>query len=82
VIAEELVKPKAAFKGADGEVRHVIMLHKLGRGYGVSWDSVPLDADYWRGVVAGDDKARPNGYMTMRAFQKWVSEQVQPKEQP
>lgn len=72
MIAQELVKPGAAFIGADGEVRHVIIVHKPGNGYGVSWDSVPLDSDYWRGRVAREHETRPNGYMPMRKFQRWA----------
>ena len=72
MIAQELVKPGVAFVGKGGEVRHVIIVHKRGSGYGVSWDSVPLDGNYWRGCVAGERKSRPNGYMPMRAFQKWA----------
>ena len=53
MIAQELVKPGVAFVGKGGEVRHVIIVHKPGSGYGVSWDSVPLDGNYWRGCVAG-----------------------------
>jgi hypothetical protein len=72
MIAQELVKRGAAFIGADGEVRHVIIVHKPGSGYSVTWDSVPLsDPDYYRDLF---DKrnTRPHGYMPMRKFQKWA----------
>lgn len=81
MIAQELIQPKTAWRGADGAVRHVIIVHKPGSGYGVSWDSVPLDGDYWRGVVAGEDKTRRNGYMPMRKFQKWAVEPHRPTAQ-
>jgi hypothetical protein len=79
MIAQDLVRPGAAFVGADGEVRHVIIVHKPGSGYSVSWDSVPLDGEYWAGCVAGLHKTRPHGYMPMRKFQKWAIEQVEAK---
>lgn len=82
MISQELIKPGTAFVGADGEVRHVIIVHKPGSGYGVTWDSVPLNGDYWRGRVAGEQKSRPHGYLPMRKFQKWAAFQVdQRKEQ-
>jgi hypothetical protein len=78
VITQELVKPGAAFVGADGEVRHVIIVHKPGNGYSVTWDSVPLNGDYWRGRVAREHETRPHGHMTMRAFQKWAAQAALP----
>lgn len=78
MIDRELIKPGTGWEGASGEVRYVIIRHKLGRGYGITWDSVPLNGDYWRGRVEREHETRPNGYMTMRAFQKWALAASQP----
>lgn len=75
MIAQELIKAGRAFAGADGEIRHVIVVHKPGSGYGVTWDSVPLDGNYY-GNLFDRRKARPHGYMPMRAFQKWAVAEV------
>lgn len=82
MIAQELVRPGTAFVGADGEIRHVIILHKLGRGWGVTWDSIPRsNPDYYKDLFKVRD-SRPKGYMTMRKFQKWATSQAeQNKEQ-
>jgi len=74
VIAESLVKEGAAYRSIDGEIRHVVLIHKPGSGRSVSWDSVPRsDKRYYD----DEDRAkRPNGYLQMRRFQKWAVEVV------
>lgn len=70
MIAQELVKEGVAFIGNDGKVRQVIMVHKPGNGYSVTWDTVPRSHPEYYDSAAR--LARPNGYMTMRQFQKWA----------
>lgn len=72
------VEAGTSFKGADGEVRHVIMTHRPGNGQGVTWDSIPLSNEYWSDEVFAARKDRPNGYMPMWKFQEWIVEQVGP----
>jgi len=76
MISQELVKEGRAFAGADGEIRHVIILHKPGSGYGVTWDSIPRShPDHYRDLF-NKRKTRPNGYMPLRKFQKWAVAEV------
>lgn len=80
MMSQKLIKAGSAFKGADGEVRHVYMIHKPGNGYSVSWDSIPRPSTTMECLAWWDSqKARPHGYMPMRKFQKWASAQVDAK---
>ena len=60
-----------AYVGADNEIRHVVMISKVGRGHSVSWDSTPYTHDYWRDLHKRPN-GRPEGIMAMKEFKKWA----------
>ena len=70
MVNQELVKAGATFIGKSGEVRHVILAHKPGNGYSVTWDSIPRSNPAY--YDWDNRKLRPNGHLTMRQFQKWA----------
>lgn len=63
---------RGAHFGRDGAVRYVILIHKPGNGYGVTWDSVPFSTDlnYWDGLNERE-KVGKAGYMPLHKFLKW-----------
>lgn len=75
MISADIVHEGTAFIGADGEIRHIIVKHKIGSGYGVSWDSIPRSDPQYYEKSNSNKSARPRGYMTMREFQRWAEKQ-------
>lgn len=74
MIAQELIKCGAAFKGADGEVRYVYSISKPGNGYCVLWDSLPRPSSVLASLAwYTTQHERPHGVMQMRKFQKWAT---------
>lgn len=66
------IKQGVGYCGNGGEVRHVIIISKVGRGHRILWDSVSsLDPEYYGALYSGM-KHRPHGAMAMRDFEKWV----------
>lgn len=67
MINHDAICRDASFRGAAGDVRHVILANRAG----VFWDSVPYaDPAYTGGSLA----IRPRGFMSVEAFAAWAVE--------
>lgn len=70
------IKPARAYRGQDGEIRHVVIVSKCGLGHRVLWDSVSSRHPEYYGYLFAAMKNRPHGLLPMRKFRAWAVEEV------
>ncbi len=73
------IEPGHAYRGCNGEVRHVVSLHPHHKHGGVTWDSrSAVSTDYFSPKQEAARKAsgRPCGYMRLPEFKQWAIAEV------